>query len=141
MKIDIDTVQHILSANSVDASTIKQVMKDIENEVKLEQADKEQKQKVEKYKAVIVLENLPSNAQDLTPLVVECIEEVQHDTILQRISAAAKEANSTAKKFKKKPLKSIYETIQLCPPKFLKNQGIKKITKEIPIVIPTDNTL
>jgi len=144
-KVNIENVELALSENQVDPAKIKQILADLQKAIEDEKALRKQTQtsKEVKIKYVVANSDIPEDTPITeTPVfVVEALDSVPHHSVVDAMIAGAKEANVKCRKLKKNPIKTVFEIAESCPPKFLKEKGIRVITKEMPQVLLTDNKI
>jgi hypothetical protein len=143
MKVDIDSVEHRMAEAQIDNKEIQAVLAALKQEISDAKAAKEAQPKIIKNKYVIARTNLPAGTKlTETPMqVVEAPDDVAWNAIIDEIKNAANTANNDCKKLKNDPLKSIFDTLDRCPSKYLKQYNIRLVSKEMPQVLETDNLI
>ncbi len=138
--IPIEELEQILQETLNDAPKVAEILKKIEvvaEELKAEKA--ETKLPKSKFQYSIIAFNVPEGVE-LTGLVVKLGENEDVNTILGKISNAARNQNESKKK-KKNLITTIGEAAQGVKRKWLKAENINILTKHTIQIIKSDNKL
>lgn len=130
MKVSLEQIEATLLERKIDPPRVAEILKDLEQAVEEEKADKVSDGKKPKWEHLIVL-NDPENklGSEWTGWVIVQQEGQDAGLALSKLRDAVKEQNESAKR-KKTILKSFGELFQDLKPKFLKEKGLKIKTKE-----------
>lgn len=142
-KVDVDLVASILNDSKVEPETIDQIMRKIQQELKIQEelAEATREPRVKNQFVVLLSDPLEQvAANDLAAWVVQIPEMDSPSNISERIARAAREYNN-GRKGRKFPAKSVGEACEMVGPKFLKPERIQIKTKLPVSVIKTDNRL
>jgi hypothetical protein len=142
-KIDIETVYCSMASAGIPQKEIEAVMDDLKKQLEDLAADKQKKEKVEKYKYIIYRDDVPqgTTTDELPMVIVEAEESVMPNDVISEIKRVALAANNDVKKLKKSPVKSVFDAIERVPPKNFKEAKIRVIAKTLVQALPTDNKL
>jgi hypothetical protein len=141
-KKDLETVEHSMLQAGIDQTEVQRVISDLKQQIEDEKALKEQQPKVDKIKYVVAnTTNFGGDVKNLPVTVVEATDEVPWHSVVDEIKNAAAEANNEVKKFKKDPIKSVFDAIERVPAKHFKSRKIRIISKEVTQILETDNQL
>lgn len=135
-KIDIENVEAILLERKIDQPTVTAILKDLEQAIEEEKADRaDNKLPTEKWESVILINDPEGKlGSEWTGWVVTQKTGQDSGIILSKLRDACKEANEVCKK-KKNIIQNFGELFQSLKPKFLKEKGLKVKTKEAVRVI------
>lgn len=141
-KIDIDTLKQILQRNNVDVRKVSEILEDINTELEIQQAEKEDRPPPVKKQFVILVSDPEERLKgaDMTGWVLQIPEEDSPYTVTDKIITSAYEYNVTPKG-QRLPLTTIGETCEVAPAKITKEQNLWIKTKEPILVVRTDNTV
>jgi len=141
-KCDLDQVEFSMKAVNIPEVDIQKVIADLKAAMEQDKADKEKKEKVSRTKYIIANPNGATSLGETPMVVIDAVDDdVTHTQVIEAISTAAAQANNEVKKLKMIPLDSVFDAVQGCPAKYLKQNGIRAISKEITMVLETDNKL
>jgi tartrate dehydratase alpha subunit/fumarate hydratase class I-like protein len=122
---------------------IQAVLAKLKQEIEDAKAAKQAQPKIIKNKYIVARTDLPAGTKltETPMMVVEAPDDVAWNSVIDEIKNAANVGNNDCKKLKKDPLKSIFDTLDRCPAKYLKQFQIRVVTKEMPQVLETDNSI
>lgn len=129
-KIDIETLKFILQRNESDIRKINEIMQDVEQELKAEEAERANRPPpVKKQFSIVLADNEGELAgKAITGWVLQIPEEDSATVAPERIIRAAYEYNASPKGCRM-PAKSIGEACEAVSAKFFKEQNIWVKTK------------
>lgn len=141
-KVDLDLLQVVLQRNSVDARLTAQIISDLQEEIKLERMEAEEREPPTKKKYVFVASdpNGVLDGQELVGWVVQIPEDQSEFSVEERIFVAAHEYNRS-KKGRRDPAKTVGEACERVPAKLFRDQKIWVKNKEAAYLLPTKNAL
>ncbi len=141
-KVDLDLLQVVLERNSVDARLTAQIISDLQEEIKLEKMEAEEREPAMKKKYVFVASDPAGvlEGKELVGWVVQIPEDQSEYTVEERIVAATYEYNRS-KKGRRVPATTIGEACERVPAKMFKEQGVWVKNKEAAFLLRTDNAL
>ncbi len=139
-KIDTETLKLILQRNNVDVRRIAEIMQDVNQELEIEAAERENRPPPVKKQFVMLVSDPDEllKGRDLTGWVVQIPEDDSPYTATDKLIAAAYAYNTTPKG-QRLPLTSIGETCEVVPARTTKEQQVWVKTKEPVLVVRTDN--
>lgn len=137
MKVNLDTVDMVLTQHEVDPNLRAKVLADIEAETKLEKVEREPRIK-QQYVIVAISEN--KDIPETPMFIVQIPESDDPNDILSAIEAASKEFNTTPKGMKK-PVTKVGDAFDTVQAKFFKANRISVKTKSPTFTIITDNVM
>lgn len=142
-KVDIDSVETQMASVGINQKERELVIAKLKQEIEQLKADKQNQPKVQKYKYIVANTKVPvgTPVTEIPMVVVEAEDEVSPDDIIDEIKKSGKQANENVKRFKKDPLKSVFDIIERCPAKYFKERKIRIIAKTLCQVLKTDNEL
>lgn len=132
MKVSIENVEAILLERQVPQPKVTEILRDLQKAAEEEKAEAGATAGPKnKWEHIIVINDPDGKlkADEWTGWVVVQEEGSDAGTILSRLSDAAKEQNTAAKR-KKSMLENFGDIFQALKPKFLKNRHLKVKTKE-----------
>lgn len=142
-KVDVDVVASILKETDIDPQVVAQIMRKLQQELKIQEEMAEATREPRVKNQYVVLLSDPLNqvpTDDLVAWVVQIPEMDSPANLTERISRAAHEYNN-GRKGRKFPARSIGEACEIVASKFLKAERIQIKTKLPVSVIRTDNQL
>lgn len=141
-KIDLDLLQFVLERNSVDARLTAQILSDIQEQMKIEKMEAEEKDPPTKKKYVFVASDPEGvlEGKELVGWVVQIPEDQSEFSVEERIFAATYEYNRS-KKGRRDPAKTVGEACERVPAKLFREQKIWVKNKEAAYLLPTANIL
>lgn len=139
-KIDIDTLKQILQRNNLEVRKVAEILEDINTELEIQQAEKEDRPPPVKKQFVILVSDPQEKLKgvDMTGWVLQIPEEESPYTVTDKLVTSAYEYNVTPKG-RRLPLTTIGETCEVAPPKITKEQQLWIKTKEPILVVTTNN--
>jgi len=141
-KVDLDTLQIILERNEVDARLTAQIISDIQERIKLDKMEAEEKEPPMKKKYVFVASD-PEGVlagKELVGWVVQIPDDQSEFTVEEKIFMAAAEYNRS-KKGRRDPAKTVGEACERVPAKLFREQQLWVKNKEAAYLLPTSNVL
>ena len=142
-KTDLEQVRFTMETCGADPVLVNKVIADLETAIEQENADKEAEKAVKVSKTHYIIANT-SNATgkvtDTPAMLIKANEDIAWSSVVDAIKLAGNDANQNEKKFKKRPMKTVFEIIGACPAKVLKRYGVAKVHKEVVMVLETYNT-
>jgi len=141
-KVDLDTLQIILERNEVDARLTAQIISDIQERIKLDKMEAEEKEPPMKKKYVFVASD-PEGVlagKELVGWVVQIPDDQSEFTVEEKIFMAAAEYNRS-KKGRRDPAKTVGEACVRVPAKLFREQQLWVKNKEAAYLLPTSNVL
>lgn len=141
-KVDLDLLQFVLERNSVDARLTAQIISDIQEQIKIEKMEAEEKEPPVKKKYVFVASDPDGvlDGKELVGWVVQIPEDQSEFSVEERILAATYEYNRS-KKGRRAPARTIGEACERVPAKLFREQKIWVKNKEAAYLLPTLNAL
>lgn len=141
-KVDLDLLQIVLERNSVDARLTAQIISDIQEELKLEKLEAEEKEPVAKKKYVFVASDPEGvlDGKELVGWVVQIPEDESEFSVEEKIFIAAAEYNRS-KKGRRDPAKTVGEACERVPAKFFREQKLWVKNKEAAYLLSLSNAL
>lgn len=140
-KVDLDIVKHILQRNELDVRQVNAILEDIEEEMKIIQAENPPAPRVPKQFAIMISDpEGVMRTQDLVGWVLQMPEEESPSTLESHIHQAAYDFNQTPKG-RRIPVKTIGEACEAVPARILKEYQVWVKTKEPVIVLKTNNAI
>lgn len=141
-KVDLDLLQFVLERNSVDARLTAQIISDIQEQIKIEKMEAEEKEPPVKKKYVFVASDPDGvlDGKELVGWVVQIPEDQSEFSVEERILAATYEYNRS-KKGRRAPAHTIGEACERVPAKLFREQKIWVKNKEAAYLLPTLNAL
>ncbi|MDP0498932.1 MAG: hypothetical protein Q7P63_02425 [Verrucomicrobiota bacterium JB022] len=140
-KVDLDLVKHILQRNEIEARRVDSIIGDIEEEMKLMDAEKPPTERVKKQFVVIVSDpNGELEGKDFTGWIVQIPEDDTPLSAEERVVRAAYEFNTTPKG-RRMPVKTIAEACEAVPARLSKEQQVWIKTKEPVYLLRTNNDI
>jgi hypothetical protein len=142
-KVDLDSVEHKMGEAGVNQQEIQRVIAALKKEIEDAAALKQAQPKVVKYKYIVANTDVPAGtAIDEYPMVVvEATEDMPPNNVVDEIKNAALYANNDCNKLKKDPIRSVFDAVERLPSKYLKEKGIRVISKTATQLLSTDNKL
>jgi len=141
-KIDLDTLKQILQRNNIEIRKVSEILEDINTELEILEAEKEQRPPPVKKQFVMLLSD-PHGAlegKDFTGWVLQIPEEESPLTVTERLTRAAYEYNTTPKG-QRLPITSIGEACEILPARLTKEEQVWIKTREPILAVKTDNTI
>jgi len=141
-KVDLDTLQIILERNEVDARLTAQIISDIQEQIKLDKMESEEKEPPMKKKYVFVASD-PEGVlagKELVGWVVQIPDDQSEFSVEEKIFMAAAEYNRS-KKGRRDPAKTVGEACERVPAKLFREQQLWVKNKEAAYLLPTSNVL
>lgn len=142
-KVSIDQVEHTAQSLSIDSSKVNALIEDLRKSLEEEDEIKVPRQK----KQLVIVANVENVNERIAELltevpmaVVEYPVDDDHNLILDKINKASYEYN-VSKKGRKKPVSKHFESLFNVQRRFFKEQGIGVKSKDISIVVTTDNQI
>lgn len=141
-KVDLDLLQIVLERNSVDARLTAQIISDIQEQIKIEKMEAEEKEPPVKKKYVFVASDPEGvlDGKELVGWVVQIPEDRSEFSVEESILAATYEYNRS-KKGRRAPARTIGEACERVPAKLFREQKIWLKNKEAAFLLPTRNAL
>ncbi len=141
-KVDLDLLQFVLEKNSVDARLSAQILSDIQEQIKLEKMEAEEREPAVKKKYVFVASDPEGvlDGKELVGWVVQIPEDQSEFSVEERIFAATCEYNRS-KKGHREPAKTVGEACERVPAKLFREQKIWVKNKEAAYLLPVSNAL
>lgn len=141
-KVDLDLLQYVLERNSVDARVSAQIISDIQEQIKLEKMEAEEKEPPVKKKYVFVASDPEGvlEGKELVGWVVQIPEDQSEFSVEERIFAATYEYNRS-KKGRRAPARTLGEACERVPAKLFREQKIWVKNKEAAYLLATANVL
>lgn len=141
-KIDVDTLKQILQRNNVEIRKVSEILEDINTELEIQAAEKEERPPPVKKQFVMVVSDPEGDLEkkDFTGWVLQIPEEDSPYTAPERLIRSAYEFNTTPKG-QRLPVSTIGETCEVVPAKVLKEAQVWVKTKEPILLIRTDNVV
>lgn len=143
-KVDLEQIEFSMSEAGVKQEQIDIVIGNLKKAIEQENLEKEEKKKkrTKKVKYVLVNSKMPENTPitEYPMLVVEAEEDVPHTEVVGRICRGIKQVNANVAKFSKNPLSKVFEATE-CPQKHMTQHQVKVVTKDIVMVLETDNVV
>ena len=141
-KVDLEVLKLTLQRNEPDARKVAAIMSDIEQELKAEEEEKENRPPPLKKQFSILISdpNGELEGKDLVGWIVQIPEDDSISSAPQKIIQAAYEFNTTPKG-RSMPVESIGEACEAVPAKIFKEQGVFIKTKVPVLVVATDNKI
>ena len=145
-KVAIDQVEHTASSVGIEQDKVRTLVQDLRKAIEEESelSDKEPRVK----KRLVIVANVSGKDENLVKLlseipfsVVECAEDFDHNQVVGQVCVAAYDFNANNKKGVKKPVKTVFEALEIVPAKHFKPTGVNRKTKEPVIVVTTDNII
>lgn len=140
-KVSIDQVEHTAQSLQIDGSKVNKLVDDLRKSLEEEAAEPVKREK----KQLVVVANIEGLSEDLVSaiseipmMIVEYPADGDHNQIVPSIHKAAYEYN-LSKKGQKKPVTKVLETLSTAQRKFFKPENIGVKSKEISILVTTDN--
>ena len=130
MAITLEQVEATLLERSIDKPTVVAILKDLQQSLEEEKADRaENKVPALKWEYLVYINDPEGKIkEDFDAWIVTYKEGIDAATVLQKIRDGAKEQNEAAKR-KKNHMTTLGEVFQGLKPKFTKDKGIKVKTK------------
>lgn len=140
-KIDLDSVEFTMANVGISEEDRQKVIADLQSQLEALQEEKQPRTKKTKY--IIARTDIPEDtAIDETPMtVIEVEEDVPHTSIIDTVKAVCAFANNDHKRFKKDPIKNIFDGVERVPAKYFKEKKIRVLSRGVTHVLTTDNTL
>lgn len=141
-KIDVDTLKQILQRNQIDIRKVSEIIQDIETELEIQAAEKENRPPPVKKQFVILVSDPGQElkGKDYTGWVLQIPEEDSPYTAPERIVRAAYEYNATPKG-SRLPLTALGEACEVLPARITKEEHVWIKTREPILVVTTDNNI
>lgn len=141
-KVDLDLLQFVLERNSVDARLTAQILSDIQEQIKLEKMEAEEREPPTKKKFVFVASDPEGvlDGRELVGWVVQIPEDQSEFSVEERIYAATYEYNRS-KKGRRDPAKTVGEACERVPAKMFREQQIWVKNKEAAYLLPSRNVI
>ena len=132
IKLNIEDVQEAIKLANVTPDQQDKILQHLQQVAAEEKKEKEENKlpRQKKEFGVILLDELGEiPTTNISALVYEIPDNVEHDSVIERLAKAVGEHNQT-KKGMKTPVKSVSEAFAAIKPKLLKAQGLTRKTKE-----------
>lgn len=141
-KIDIETLKQILQRNQLDIRKVSEIINDIETELEIQDAEKENRPPPVKKQFVILVSDPQQElkGKDYTGWVLQIPEDESPYTAPDRLIRAAYEYNATPKG-SRLPVSSLGEACEMLPARLTKEEQVWIKTKEPILLVQTDNTV
>lgn len=141
-KVDLDLLQFVLERNSIDARLTAQIISDIQEQIKLEKMEAEEREPPVKKKYVFVASDPDGvlDGRELVGWVVQIPEDQSEFTVEERIYAATYEYNRS-KKGRRDPAKTVGEACERVPAKLFRDQRIWVKNKEAAYLLSSRNVI
>lgn len=141
-KVDLEMLQFVLERNAVDARLTAQILSDIQEQIKLEKMEAEEREPQQKKKYVFVASDPEGvlEGHELVGCVVQIPEDQSEFTVEERIFAATYEYNRS-KKGRRDPAKTVGEACERVPAKLFREQHIWVKNKEAAYLLPSANII
>lgn len=141
-KVDLETLQFVLERNAVDARLTAQILSDIQEQIKLEKMDAEEKTPAVKKKYVFVASDPEGvlDGKELVGWVVQIPEDQSEFSVEEKIFVAAAEYNRS-KKGRRDPAKTVGEACERVPAKLFREQQLWVKNKEAAFLLASSNAL
>jgi hypothetical protein len=140
-KVDLDLVKHILQRNELDLRQVNAIIEDLQEEIKILQAENPPAPRVPKQFAILLSDpegKIP--AGDFTGWVLQLPEEDNPLEVLEQLYKGAYDFNQTPKG-RRLPVKSIGEACEVVPARIFKEYQVWVKTKEPVLVLRTNNQI
>lgn len=140
-KVDLDLVKHILQRNELDLRQVNSIIEELEEEIKILQAENPPAPRVAKQFAILLSDpegKLPPD--DFTGWVLQLPEDDNVLQALEQLHKGAYDFNQTPKG-RRLPVKSIGEACEVVPARIFKEYQVWVKTKEPVLVLRTDNSI
>jgi hypothetical protein len=140
-KVDLDLVKHILQRNELDLRQVNAIIEDLQEEIKILQAENPPAPRVPKQFAILISDpegKIP--AGDFTGWVLQLPEEDNPLEVLEQLYKGAYDFNQTPKG-RRLPVKSIGEACEVVPARIFKEYQVWVKTKEPVLVLRTNNQI
>ena len=131
-KLSLDDIQEAIKLANVTPDQQDKILQHLQQVAAEEKKEKEENKlpRQKKEFGVILIDELNEIKTDnISALVYEIPDNVEHDSVIERLTKAIKEHNQT-KKGLKTPVKSVSEAFNVIKPKIFKTQGLTRKTKE-----------
>ncbi|KAF0093457.1 MAG: hypothetical protein E1N59_2858 [Puniceicoccaceae bacterium 5H] len=140
-KVELDLVKHILQRNELGARRVDSIIGDIEEEMKLMEAEKPPVDRIKKQLVVIVYDqNGDLVGKDFTASVVKIPEDDSPLTAEELLHRATYDFNTTPKG-RRLPIKTVAEACEALPKRIQKDYNISVLTKSPVLAIRTANDI
>ena len=140
-KVDLDLVKHILQRNELDLRQVNAIIEDLQEEIKILQAENPPAPRVPKQFAILISDpegKIP--AGDFTGWVLQLPEEDNPLEVLEQLYKGAYDFNQTPKG-RRLPVKSIGEACEVVPARIFKEYQVWVKTKEPVLMLRTNNQI
>ncbi len=145
-KVDIDQVENSANAAGIEQPKVKSLVSDLRKAIEEEASLKDRQPRTKKR--LIIVANTEGQDEDFisklveTPMnVVEIPEDGDHTLVVESIGRAGVMFNNESKRGQKSPVKTVFEVLADVNAKFFKSFGITRKSKDMCVVVTTDNTL
>jgi len=142
-KINIEDIQEALKIANVTPDQQDKVIEHLQQVAAEEKKEKEEnklpRQKTE-FGVILIDELGEIKTDNVSALIYQIPDDVEHDSVLERVQKSIQEHNQT-KKGIKTPVKSVTEAFNAVKPKTFKNHGLTRKTKEIVRCIKSNNKI
>jgi hypothetical protein len=143
MKVAIENIESVLLERKIEPAKVQEIIRDLEQALEEEKAEREANaDPKQKWEHVIVLHDKDGllNEKEIAGWVVQQAEGEDANTILARLSDAAKDQNESAKR-KKSNIVDLVGLFESLKSKFTKEKKVRIKTSELTRVIITDGKL
>ncbi len=141
-KVDIDIVKQILQRSDIDSLKIKEILDDLDRELKVVQEEKEIKEPPVKKQFIFVLNDPEGKFKqdEFSGWVLQMPEDDSVYGVLDSLYQSAYDFNVSAKG-RRYPVRKVSELIEFCPAKIFKEHKLWTKHKEPVAVITTNNII
>lgn len=141
-KIDLEILQMVLERNAVDARLTARILSDLQEEIRLEKLEAEEREPPVKKKYVFLASDPEGvlDGKELVGWVVQIPADQSEYTVEERIFDAACEYNRS-KKGRRDPAKTLGEACERVPAKIFRERKIWVKNKEAAYLLATSNAL